>query len=75
MKTAEASAVALPQGALPHAVRWATYNGDATHMATNAEVVGPNTTGELLVAVIATFDEVRDSTRVGFAYVPQGSAS
>lgn len=50
----------------PKAVRYATYPGDCTHIV--GEVKCPNTFGELLTAVEATFDPSTGSTRVGFAY-------
>ena len=55
---------------IPKAVRWATYPGDVRHMVEpeRGEQVGPNTMGEYLVAVEATYDEEANKTRVGFAY-------
>lgn len=48
--------------------QFATYNGDARHMAEERRMVGPNTLGEFLVAVTADYDEKTNKTRVGFAY-------
>lgn len=55
-----------PFDTTPAASRHATYPSDARHMV--GEVYGPNTLGEVLTAVIATFDQETGATRVGFAY-------
>ncbi len=51
---------------IPSASRFANYSGDVTHIV--GEVKGPNTLGELLTAVEATYDAEANRTRVGFAY-------
>ena len=48
------------------ASRHATYPGNVEHIV--GEVKGPNTIGEHLAAVEATYDPEADKTRVGFAY-------
>lgn len=47
-------------------MRYANYNGDVTHIV--GEVKGPNTLGEMLTAVSATYDSATDTTRVAFRY-------
>lgn len=57
----------------PTAQRWATYNGNTTEMV-GQTLVGPNTMGEKLTPVIATYDEETNTTRVGFVYGDQRAA-
>lgn len=49
-------------------VRWATYRGDCTGILSEGPK-GPNTMGELLWPVSATYDPESRTTRVGFSYV------
>jgi hypothetical protein len=46
--------------------RWATYNGNQTHVV--GQLMGPNTLGELLTVVTASYDHQTNKTRLGFAY-------
>lgn len=55
--------------------RFATYPGDVAHMAKRHEVVGPNTLGEFMTAIAATYDPATDKTRVGFDFARKGDAS
>jgi hypothetical protein len=48
-------------------VQWATYPGDATPILAEGPK-GPNTLGELLWPVEATYDAEAAQTRVGFSY-------
>lgn len=47
-------------------LRFANYPGDQRHAV--GEVMGPNTLGELMTVVDATYDETADKTRLGFAF-------
>lgn len=53
--------------------RWATYPGNTTEMV-GQQLVGPNTLGEKLTPVVATYDEHTNTTRVGFVYGDQRKA-
>lgn len=48
------------------ALRHATYPGDCT--ASVGQVMGPNTTRELMVVIEAEYDSTADTTRLGFAF-------
>lgn len=58
------------QERLPNA-GFLNYRGDVTKDAVG-QVVGPNTFGEFLTAVEATYDPEADKTRVGFDYARRG---
>jgi hypothetical protein len=52
------------------AVNWLTYNGDHRHLVSHdgeSVALGPNTYGELMYPVTATYDDVADKTRVGLS--------
>lgn len=55
-------------------VTWANYPGDVTaavvELIDRAVPMGPNTIGEWLWPVSASFDPARQRTRVGFSYLP-----
>lgn len=50
------------------AVAFANYPGDQT--ANTRTTMGPNTLGEYLYQVSATYDAGTDKTRLGFSYMP-----
>lgn len=55
-------------------VTWLNYPGDVTaavaELIDNRVPMGPNTIGEWLWPVSASFDVTADRTRVGFSYLP-----
>lgn len=59
--------------AAPPAVAWLNYSGDTTAALDVGDRMGPNTIGEYLWVVSASYDPTADRTRVGLTYLnPKG---